>query len=117
MVTVKFRSPCRLFGPLTSLSVEFQENCWGFGFVLNDFSVTATPTGILGTGDPFSIFDAPSPTPGATSDLPDPLVPTAATSSGKTGGAVSLGALQSLLNAGAVGVVAAAAIFMGGLPL
>ncbi|KAN0133499.1 hypothetical protein V8E53_008667 [Lactarius tabidus] len=98
---------------------DFEDACAGFGFVLNDISVTATPTGIASTGDPFSIFEPATPTAGATKAVTagdEPLLPTQATSSGKMGGAVGLNALQSL-NAGVVGAVAAAAIFMGALPL
>jgi len=108
-----------VYAPAGEHGGEFQENCAGFGFALNDFSVTAIPTGIVGTGDPFSIFYLPTSIRDSTaaSDQFDPLQPTATSSSGMTGGAVRLSAFQSLLNAVAVGAVAAAAIFMGGLPL
>ena len=101
------------------LGVEFKGTCAGFGLELNDISITATPTGIASTGDPFSIFGVSTPTSGATKAVTaqlNPLLPTRAASSGKTGGAVGLSALRSL-DAGAVVAVAAVAIFMGGLPL
>jgi hypothetical protein len=87
--------------------------------VLNDFSITATPTGIASTGNPFSIFEAATPTAGATKAVTsgeNPLLPTQATSSGKIGGAVGLSALQSL-NVAVVGAVAAVSFLMGVLPL
>lgn len=89
--------------------------------MLNDVPITATPTGIASTGDPFSIFDPITPTAGATKAVTIeniPLLPTRVTgpSSGKIGGAVGLSAILSL-HAGVVGAVTAAAIVMGGFPL
>ena len=88
--------------------------------MLNDITITATPTGIANTGNPFAIFQPTSPTAGATEAVSyqgEPLLPTQTTGSGMTGGTVRLGAPQSLINAGVVGAVAAAAILMGRLPL
>ncbi|KAF8264839.1 hypothetical protein EI94DRAFT_1805272 [Lactarius quietus] len=93
---------------------DFEGQCDSAGYVLNDVSITATPTGIASTGDPLSIFYPPFPTFGATvvSIGGEALLPTVPPGSGDSGGAVRLGALQSL-NAGVVGAVAAVAIFMG----
>ena len=87
--------------------------------MLNDITITATPTGIASTGDPFSIFDVQNLTPGATEvvTIQEPaLLPSLAAGPVKKGGAVGLSALRSL-DAAAVGAVAAVAIIMGGLPL
>ncbi|KAH8985261.1 hypothetical protein EDB86DRAFT_2959884 [Lactarius hatsudake] len=105
-----FGSPAQDYGD------TFYGACSSFGFVLNDITITATPTGIASTGDPLSIFDVPTPTPGATRAVTfqlGPLLPTrAAGSTAKTGGAVGLSAPRSL-QAGAVVAVATIAIFMG----
>ena len=94
--------------------------CEEFGFELNDISITATPTGAASTGDPFSIFEAATPTSGATEAVTaqePPLLPTTlAANTGQIGGADGLSALWSL-HAAAFGAVAAVAIVMGGLPL
>ncbi|KAH9009676.1 hypothetical protein EDB83DRAFT_2452984 [Lactarius deliciosus] len=117
------RSPSRHVGPTdVAADVAFYDACGISGFELNDISITATPTGIVSTGNPLSIFDAPTPTPGATQAVSvqeNPLIPTRAvdsTAKTGTGGAVGLSALRSL-KAGAVVAVATIAIFMGGLPL
>ncbi|KAH9057355.1 hypothetical protein EDB87DRAFT_1117945 [Lactarius vividus] len=109
-----------LFSPAQDYGDSFNGACAAFGYVLNDITITATPTGIPSTGDPLSIFDVPTPTPGATQAVSaqlNPLLPTRAVGpTANTGGAVGLSALRSL-EAGAVVAVAAIAIFMGGLPL
>ncbi|KAH9172443.1 hypothetical protein EDB89DRAFT_1965288 [Lactarius sanguifluus] len=111
--------PYFLFSPARDYADTFYGVCGIFGFVLNEISITASPTGIKSTGDPFSIFDLPTPTSGATVTplVTFKLLPTrAAGSTAKTGGAVALSAPRSL-EACAVVAVAAIAIFMGGLPL
>lgn len=121
MVTVRALAhlPHAHFVLLTFRLLAFIGACEAYGYTLNDLTFAVSPTGIASTGDPFSIFDQATPTPGATKALTEgavPLLPTAATKSGKIGGAVRLGALQSL-NAGIVGAVVAVTIFMGVLPL
>ena len=103
----------------TAFGVAFQDACAEFGLELNEVTITATPTGISSTGDPFSIFEVATPTSGATAAVTvqePPLIPSLAAGPGKKGGAVGLSALRSL-DAAAVGAVAAVAIVMGGLPL
>ena len=94
--------------------------CAYFGFELSNTSITATPMGIAFRGDPFSIIEATTPTPGATEAVtaqePLSLPTTLAASTGKIGGTNGLSALRSL-GAAAFGAVAAGAIVMGGLPL
>ena len=87
--------------------------------MLNDITITASPTGTVSTSDPFAIFEPATPTPGATQAVSAedyPLLPTQRTSSGKKGGAVGLGALQNL-NTVVVGAVSTVIILMGALPL
>ncbi|KAH9051333.1 hypothetical protein EDB83DRAFT_2397331 [Lactarius deliciosus] len=103
----RYSSPAQVYGDY------FYETCSKFGFVLNDIKLTATPTGIASTGDPFSIFGVQT----ATEADPLGLLPTQTTGSpAKTGGAVGLRTPRNL-QAGAIVAVAAVAIFMGGLPL
>ncbi|KAH8985257.1 hypothetical protein EDB86DRAFT_2959848 [Lactarius hatsudake] len=107
-----------LISPAQAYGDYFYDACSEFGFVLNDIVLTATPTGIASTGDPFSIFGVQTATEAVTIEA-DPLglLPTqAAGSTAKTGGAVGLRTPRSL-QAGAIVAVAAVAIFMGGLPL
>ncbi|KAI9439218.1 hypothetical protein H4582DRAFT_2075881 [Lactarius indigo] len=115
------------FTPGADLGQEFGDACTqDFGYQLNGITVTAKPTGIASTGDPFSIFDAPTPTPGATQAIAFqsiPLFPTQDSQNAgpvppgvKTGSAVGLSAPQSL-GTGAVVAVVAVAIFMGRIPL
>ncbi|KAF8264837.1 hypothetical protein EI94DRAFT_1702933 [Lactarius quietus] len=117
----------------------FENLCLGFGYMLNNVEVTASPTGTVSTFDPFAVFEPPTATPGATQTVSAddyPLLPTGTqttssaivtqktssatvtqtTSSGKTGGAVGLDALQNL-NTVVVGAVAVVVMFMGALPL
>ncbi|KAH8985404.1 hypothetical protein EDB92DRAFT_1370822 [Lactarius akahatsu] len=113
------RSPSRHFGPTdVATHVVFYDACSEFGFALNDIVLTATPTGIASTGDPFSIFGVQTATEAVTIQA-DPLglLPTQTTeSTAKTGGAVGLRTPRNL-QASAVVAVAAVATFMGGLPL
>jgi hypothetical protein len=71
---------------------------------LNLVSITATPTGTATTGDPLSMFEAPTPTSGATvavtMELP-PLIPSYSVQNPgqaqpKTGSAVGLNAFRAL---------------------
>ncbi|KAI0260350.1 hypothetical protein BC834DRAFT_973491 [Gloeopeniophorella convolvens] len=79
--------------------VDFLDSCAGFGIVLNEVTLTATPTGASSAGDPFTPFEPVTPTSGATvavtASLP-PLIPNPATQgqppkkNGATGGGVPL---------------------------
>ncbi|KAH9012781.1 hypothetical protein EDB85DRAFT_2222078 [Lactarius pseudohatsudake] len=114
------RSPSRHFSPTDVVTnVAFHQACHSYGLVLNVIVLTATPTGIASTGNPFSIFGVPT----ATEFDPLGLLPTvylvpdqATGSTAETGGAVGLRTPQNL-QAGAIVAVTAVAIFMGGLPL
>ncbi|KAF8264836.1 hypothetical protein EI94DRAFT_1805270 [Lactarius quietus] len=118
-----------------SYTEAFEGLCKDSGYVLNYTAITAIPTGIASTGDPVSVFEPATVIAGVTQPVTFddfPLLPTGAssagaqttssatvtqtTSSGKTGGAVGLGALQNL-NVGVFGAFAAVGIFMGVLPL
>jgi len=63
---------------LTESNLAFMTYCRAQRIKLNTVSITATPTGTATTGDPLSMFEAPTPTSGATvavtAELP-PLVP------------------------------------------
>jgi hypothetical protein len=73
--------------------------------VLNAVSITATPTGTATTGDPLTMFEAPTPSAGetvaVTAELP-PLVPSfshqsaPAQAKSKTGSAIGLNAFIAL---------------------
>ncbi len=78
--------------------------------MLNDVTVTATPTGISSTGDPLSLFEPQTPTSGATAVVTasvPPFVPVQGSgTNSKNGSPVEFNALKAL---GASAVVAAAA--------
>ncbi|KAI0270211.1 hypothetical protein BGY98DRAFT_268103 [Russula aff. rugulosa BPL654] len=67
-----------LDSPGTIYTDFFTDYCAAQRILLNAVSITATPTGTATTGDPLSMFEAPTPTAGATAavtaELP-PLIP------------------------------------------
>jgi hypothetical protein len=86
------------------LCIVFQGYCAAQRIQLNLVSITATPTGTAMTGDPLSMFGAPTPTSGATvavtMELP-PLIPSYSVQNPgqaqpKTGSAVGLNAFRAL---------------------
>lgn len=94
--------------------------CEASDITLNVVSITVTPTGISSTGDPLSIFDAPTPTSGATAavsaQLP-PLVPTPLgeqTKNKSIGGAAEINAFWGVYTSAVV--AAAVAITTLGVP-
>jgi len=101
----------------------FQDYCGAQNIMLNPVSITATPTGTATTGDPLSMFEAPTPTSGATAavtvELP-PLIPSYSGSvqapgqaKSKIGSAIGLNAFRALGTS--VLVAAAAAIVILGV--
>jgi hypothetical protein len=86
--------------------IVFRDYCAAQRMLLNSVSITATPTGTATTGDPLSMFEAPTPTSGATAavtmELP-PLIPsysglvqTPGQTQPKTGSAIGLNAFRAL---------------------
>ncbi|KAF8497762.1 hypothetical protein F5888DRAFT_249700 [Russula emetica] len=99
----------------------FQDGCAAQLIQLNPVSITATPTGTATTGDPLSMFEAPTPTSGATAavtmELP-PLVPsysvqTPGQAQPKSGSAIGLNAFRALGTS--IVVAAGAAIVLLGV--
>ncbi|KAH9981678.1 hypothetical protein BJV74DRAFT_854347 [Russula compacta] len=99
----------------------FQSACAASDIILNIESITATPTGISSTGDPLSIFDAPTPTSGetvaVTASLP-PLIPTPLEeqTKSKIGGAAEINAFWGVYTSAIVAAVTAVAITTLGVP-
>jgi hypothetical protein len=91
----------------------FDSACSAFGIVLNPISVTASPTGVSSTGDPLAVFEAPTPTSGATvavTDLLPPLYPTSGVNAQDPNGTAAGPRALWALGAGAVVAAAATAI-------
>lgn len=94
----------------------FKSGCAASGIELEDVPVTATPTGTASTGDPLSMFEAPTPTSGATAAVTyalPPLIPTQAEINTKIGSAIGLNAFRALGTS--VVVATAATIVMLGV--
>ncbi|KAH9984242.1 hypothetical protein BJV77DRAFT_202551 [Russula vinacea] len=75
---------------LRCIRIELEISCYG------------TPTGTASTGDPLSMFEAPTPTSGATAAVTyalPPLIPTQAEINTKIGSAIGLNALEPLARA------------------
>ncbi|KAI0299987.1 hypothetical protein B0F90DRAFT_1668482 [Multifurca ochricompacta] len=98
---------------------SFRGACADFNLELNDAPITATPTGIASTGDPFSIFNAPTPTSGATAALTaqtNPLLPTRGAVGAKTGSAVGFSAPR-FWDAGAAVAITGVVVILSGFLL
>jgi hypothetical protein len=79
--------------------IGFRSACAQSGIALNKVPITVTPAGIASTGDPFSIFEVPPPTSGATTAVTfalPPLIPTPPAFGSKKGSATGLNAFRAL---------------------